>query len=40
MSYENNIKINEKTLGYMEIPPYLYGIKRGNVSLSNLKLKT
>jgi hypothetical protein len=33
------LKISEIMLGYMDRPPYLSGIKRGNVSLSNLKLK-
>ena len=32
MSYANRAKINDKTLGYMEIPPYLYGIRDGDIS--------
>ena len=32
MTYAKQPKITHKTLGYMEIPPYLYGIRDGDIT--------
>jgi hypothetical protein len=39
MSYKNNIKINDKMLGFTDRTTYLWYIKDEGVPLHNLKLK-